>query len=131
MSFFLDIFLLDIMGIIIAYICKKRYKQHSLLVYTLSGLFLLIFYIFAIGLWCDYHMFGGVIENPTEFMYSSGIFDVPFDSFEELALPENRMWVFLGVFLFCLYPLWLYLGIMSGYLLFGRSPAQKGVLGVL
>jgi len=40
MSFLLDIGLLNILGILIAYICKKRYKEDSFLVYTLSGILL-------------------------------------------------------------------------------------------
>lgn len=128
MSFFLDLtMLLPIMGLVTALLYKRLHKRDDFLLYILSVIFLFIFYSASILIFCDFGFFG-ILEQPTEFMYSSGIFEVPFNSFEELALKENRGYVFLGVFLFCLYPLPFYMGIHMGFALFGRNRDQKGMV---
>lgn len=91
-------------------------------------------------------------ESSTEFMYSSanmfwdwgtinikdaggilnGFFGqgVPFNSLEELVA-DHPMYLYGGILIFCLYPAFIYLGTQLGYLLFGRKPGDKGVIGLL
>ena len=91
-------------------------------------------------------------ESSTEFMYSSAnvlwnwgdvnIKDpggrlngflgngVPFNNLEELVA-DHPMYLYGGIVMFSLYPAFLYLGTQLGYLLFGRKPGDKGVIGFL
>jgi hypothetical protein len=168
MSFFLDVWMLIIIGIAISLIGKKFYKEDSYLKPTLSILVLALFYFISISLFCELNgtdhgiigsinesffnllkwMFAGYYEtNPeaagssTEFMFSSGQQwlkdllknnNMDFNSFAELSAPgPQRILIFLGIWMFAMYPLWLYLGIKIGVMLFGRKPGDKGIFGVI
>jgi len=178
--------MLILIGIGIAALSKRFYKEDSMLKYSLSILTLFIFYLVSISLFCeltgDKHgllgafndwqfgnkanpgvlriMFASYFENHPdatsfEFMYSSGfeflkdwdgpntpetIFkwigslvntNVPFDSLAEAIAEGHNLYIFLGAVMFSAYPLFLYSGTQLGFLLFGRKPDDKGVLGFL
>jgi hypothetical protein len=71
----------------------------------------------------------------TEFMYSSGeqwLKDAgaaPFDDLEGLA--HHPFHLFVGVFLFMLYPYFLRAGMRLGEILFGSKPGKKGIIHLL
>jgi len=137
MAFLIDTVLLMGLGTLLALISKKRYKEESFLLYTLSFISLTFFYFMSIGLWLGYPMFGSFInEDPTKFMYSGEGFllsfiglELPFNNWNELV--QHRIWVAYGVIMFCTYPMWLFLGIKNGYRMFGRFPHQKGLMGLI
>lgn len=159
MSFFLDWLMLIGMGIFIALACKLFYKEDSFLKYTLSILVLVAFYIFSIGLFCELNgkdhgflgsindFFWGIMRDQmftdyynkhpnatsTEFMYSSGLEQLkPLVPFDDLAgLATHPLHLFFGICMFVCYPGFLYLGTQVGFLIFGRKPGDKGVLGFL
>ena len=186
MSFFFDWWMLVLIGIGIAAISKRHYKEDSMLKYSLSIITLLMFYVISISLFCeltgDKHgvlgavndfmygskadpgllriMFADYFKNHPdatsfEFMYSSGfewlkdwdgpntpegIFkwigslvntNVPFESFAEAVAGGHMLYIFFGVAMFSAYPFFLYAGTQLGFLMFGRKPGDKGVLGFL
>lgn len=55
---------------------------------------------------------------------------VPFNNLEELCI-QHPVYLFGAILMFCCYPGFLYLGTQLGYLLFGRKPGDKGILGLL
>ncbi|MHA1758560.1 MAG: hypothetical protein ACTSVV_17480 [Promethearchaeota archaeon] len=159
MSFFLDWWMLIVIGVVIALFSKIFYKEDSFLKYTLSIIALVVFFTFSIALFCQLngkeHGFLGALNDffwgfvkdvafkdyyqkhpnatSTEFMYSSGIEQlkpyVPFDDLEGLV--KHPLHLFFGICMFISYPGWLYLGTQLGFLLFGRKPGDKGALGFL
>jgi len=60
-------------------------------------------------------------------MINSGVFH--FDSYTIYHMSEEAL-LSCGV-MYAAYPLWLKLGLEAGHVLFGRSPKQTGLLGVL
>jgi hypothetical protein len=69
--------------------------------------------------------------NSTEFMYSSGqvwLREALGISFYNLSgLTQHPFALFLGIIVFCSYPLWLKLGVWLGELMFGSSIGKKGM----
>jgi len=156
MSFLIDPFLMFGFGILIALIGKKYYKEDSFLKPGLGILVLLVTFTLSISLFCELnsaqHGLMGIINegffnairflwagyyqvfpnaSSCEFMFSSGIVALrpPFDNFAGLA--NNTVFVFAGIVMFLLYPVWLYLGSKVGVAMFGRKPGDKGFLGIL
>lgn len=180
MSFFFDWWMLVLIGIGIAAISKRHYKEDSMLKYTLSILTLVVFYVISVGLFSELnaqqHGFLGAlndwffgllktmfssyyINHPDatsfEFMYSSGLewlkgwdsiytnddifkwigsilnTNVPFDSMADAITGGHHYYIYFGVIMFSAYPFFLYAGTQLGFMLFGRKPDDKGVLGFL
>ena len=186
MSFFLDWIMLILIGIAIAVVSKKFYKEDSMLKYSLSILTLVIFYVISASLFCELngqdHGFLGVVNDMMfgskaepgflrimfasyfvnhpdatsfEFMFSSGLetlkdwdgpntpegifkwigslvnTHVPFDSLAEAIAGGHNLYIFFGVAMFSAYPFFLYSGTQLGFLLFGRKPGDKGIIGFL
>jgi len=104
----MDIIALFFIGTLIGFYYKYEKRTKILL----SILFLAMFYYVSIGLFLDIDMLYGLVDKPTNFMYSSGIFKVPFDSYEELCRKFN--WYGLGIIMFIYYPYMLYIGIELG-----------------
>ena len=65
--------------------------------------------------------------------FFGGLFntEVPFESLEEMITGGHQLYLFFGIFMFCCYPAFLYIGTQIGFLLFGRKPGDKGVIGLL
>ncbi len=144
-------------GIFIAILCKIFYKEDSFLKYWLSIIVLVVFFVLSIGLLCqlngEEHGFLGAINDfywgmmrdvlfkeyyqnhpnatSTEFMYSSGLEQLtpPFHDLQGLA--AHPLYLFFGICMFITYPGWLFLGTQLGFLIFGRKPGDKGILGFL
>ena len=57
--------------------------------------------------------------------------NVPFESLGEAVSGGNMLYIFFGVAMFSAYPFFLYSGTQLGFLLFGRKPDDKGVIGFL
>jgi len=130
MSYFLDVFGLIAIGIVLALLSKKWYKKDSFLLYTTSLGILLLFYSVSIGFFCELPFLDIFAEESScRFMYSSGIFDVPFQNLQELI--TYPAYLYLGIVMFILYPAFLYIGTQTGYALFGRKPGDKGLLGLI
>lgn len=131
MSFLLDPVLLIFCGIVIVWLGNRwlfRLTRHSRKVLGLVTICLFWFIAGSLYLnlgWFDWMwLWTGRAINGRDFMINSGLFRFEFVNtagFIDL----------IGLFLFAIYPLWLYVGYFLGYLLFGQHERQTGMIGLL
>ena len=131
MSFLLDPFLLVLCGAVIVLLRNRvlyRLTRHANKV--LGVLVVLLFWVVAGSMylnlgWFDWlWLWTGRAVNGRDFMINSGIFQFEFVNTAGLI-------DVVAVGLFVLYPVWLYVGVFIGYLLFGQHEKQTGMVGLL
>ena len=131
MSFLLDPFLLILCGTVVVWLRNRRLYRISQQATKILGIVtVLLFWVVAGSLYLNMGWFDwmwqwtGRAANGRDFMINSCIFQ--FEYLSTAGLID-----FIALFLFLLYPLWLYLGILLGYLLFGQHERQTGMVGLL
>lgn len=133
MSLLLSPVLFGLLGIIMARASKMKriWRRHNRFVWTVGSMFAVTLLLVLVSLMADLawtqgwsrHLPGG--SGPV-WMWSSGVFH---DDLRE-RLPEH--WdVVIPLLAFTLMPLWYRLGLTAGFWLFGRSPKQTGIIGLL
>ena len=127
MSFLMDIPLLVIWGIILAYLNKKFLKKGKKdALWFLEVLTILVFWAVSIPLYLGYTnlTFLGDAGRGPWFMWNSGL--------EAFGLHPNIQpspgLHPIALLLLLSYPLWLLWGINRGKAIFGRAPSQEGAL---
>ena len=129
-SFLLDPFLLFLIGLIIVWInVRVLMKTGRSYLCHLFLLTLALFWSISISLylnlpWTDWMAKLCGAENGRDWMLNSGVFNFEFKSPSEITL-------LISGFLFATYPLWLFIGVQVGYMLFGRKPTHKGFISLL
>jgi hypothetical protein len=147
--FWIDPFLLFGAGLIIALLAKHFFHsgmKETAWVLGASLLVIFVFWFVAIAMFCNFDRelgfagfklndltqpFYDLVEGPgssgTAFMLNGGIWDI---------VPKNATlnditpgWMFLCILMFCLYPVYLWFGLVLGRMLFGRKPKHLGLLG--
>lgn len=133
MSLLLSPLILYILGMGLARISKARrvWRKHSRFVPYMSALLLVGYFLLTISLFVDLTWVQGLVarlpgETGTDWMINSG-----FMTFDASWPIEDQALMFVIIAVFASFPLWFYLGVMSGFWLFGRSPRQTGILGLL
>jgi len=131
MSFLLDPFLLIAFGAVTVWLYNRllyRLTRHAKK--TLAAITLLIFWVVSVSLYLNLGWFDWIWQwtgwaiNSRDFMINSGLFHLEYVN--TVGLIDA-----IAIFLFILYPLWLYCGIFIGYILFGRHERQTGIIGLL
>ena len=131
MSFLLDPFLLILCGAVTVWLRNRwlyRISRHATKI--LGVVTVLLFWVIAGSLYLNLGWFDWIWQwtlravNGRDFMINSCVFQ--FEYLSTAGLID-----FIALFLFLLYPLWLYLGILLGYLLFGQHERQTGMVGLL
>lgn len=142
-SFFLDPGLLILSGCLIVWVTVRiLYKKFGRrkFIPLFSFITIMVFYIISIGLYfnaswlsgfvnfCSWLPLFGEARSGYDWMINSGVF-----SLTEQIDPNNSPFYvhLLAGFLYTLYPLWLYLGVRLGYILFGKTEYQTGVVSLL
>ncbi|TDA32051.1 MAG: hypothetical protein DSO02_05870 [Hadesarchaea archaeon] len=127
MAFWMDPFLLFLCGLAVALVRKKLFFNSRLFTPLLFVLVILLFWVVSIGMFCNLNFLkwawkGCGAQSGTEWMINGGIFSLvsPGSSFQTLS-PEG---MFLSIFMFVLYPLYLWLGIRAGERLF-KTPLES------
>jgi hypothetical protein len=133
MSLLLSPLILFLLGAIVARLSKSRriWRRHSLFTVRICGILLALYTVFMVALLVDTGYFAALMrilpgESGTDWVLNSGILHL--DPSWPLAERAVVAWVILG---FMLFPLWMYLGVMTSYWLFGRNPRQRGIIGLL
>ncbi len=131
MSFLLDPVLLVLCGAVIVWIRNRWLYRVSIHATKVLGVVaVVLFWIVAGSLylnlgWFDWlWLWTGWAMNGRDFMINSGVFK--FEYINTAGLIDGIAFV-----LFLVYPLWLYLGVRMGYLLFGQHEGQTGMVGLL
>ncbi len=131
MSFLLDPFLLVFCGLVIVLLYNQwlyRLTRHARK--FLGILAVILFWVVAGSLylnlgWFDWMwLWSGRAVTGRDFMINSGIFH--FEYVNTTGLID-----LVALFLFLLYPVWLYAGIFIGFLVFGQHEGQTGMVGLL
>ena len=128
-SFLLDPFLLFLCGLIIVWLNVRIFmKKGGSYIFHLSALTLALFWIISLSLyfnlpWVVWMAKLCRAQNGRDWMINSGVFH-----FNVVSPPEITL--VISGFLFATYPLWLWLGIQAGYILFGRKPSHKGLMSL-
>lgn len=137
--FWLDPFLLLGCGLGTALLAKHVfYKERfvdQVFVPGATVLVMIVFWGVAIGMFCNlqmpianlfYRTCGA--QTGTEFMVNGGLFHAvkPGATLKDLS---NGL-MFWCIFMFVIYPLWFWVGLVLGRLLVGRNPRQTGLLGL-
>ncbi len=138
--FWIDPLLLLGSGLLIALIAKRKfYKEtQSLWVPAFSGAVLAGFLFVSIGMFADLPLLRGLlqpvydlVEGPgasgTAVMLNGGLWRIIPRTAGTAAVPPG--WMLASVFMFVLYPAYLWVGVVLGRLLFGRKPWHLGMLG--
>lgn len=133
MSLLLSPVLLFLLGLGVARLAKSKrvWRRHSLFALRAGVLALLLYTWLSLSLLLGSPWTEGVVgllpaEDGTDWMVNSGVFS------REAAWPlQDPSTVGLVVLGFMLFPFWLFVGVESGFWLFGRSPKQTGILGLL
>lgn len=140
-SFLLDPFLLLISGSLMVLVCVRVLYKRSSYRGWLTLLYLATigtFYFWSVSLYFNQPYADWLWKlsvpfsiHPAQtgfnFMLTSGVFVSPYLSPQDAPFTTHM----LAGFLFAFYPLWLWLGIQIGYMLFGRNEHQTGVIGAL
>lgn len=133
MSFLLDPFILMGIGMAGAMVKKKWFHTSTWFMHFYGAAMLALFYGISVGLFVNapYANFiiqplldMGLTTSGLDWMVNSGVFHF------NVQWPWSPTVVFIGILAFCTYPLWLYIGIINGYMLFGRHPKQTGLIGL-
>ncbi|MEM2637040.1 MAG: hypothetical protein QXL15_01690 [Candidatus Korarchaeota archaeon] len=137
MSFLLDPFLLVGIGIIIAWIAKRKifYAKDSFFVHGMSLAVLILFYAISISLYCNLEWvqfmlplvraLGMNARDTHDFMINSGILNIP------NSWPETDPYLLAGsIAMFVTYPFFMWLGVVIGRILFGRTPDSTGMIDI-
>jgi hypothetical protein len=131
MSFLIDPFLLVVCGAIIVWLRNRwLYRLTPQATKILGSLTVVLFWVIAGSLylnigWFDWMwLWTGRAVTGRDFMINSCVFGFEYTSTAGLIDA-------VAVFLFALYPVWLYCGVFLGYLLFGRHEGQTGIVGLL
>jgi hypothetical protein len=129
MSFLFDPFILIALGALVVYVCVRglyKVRRSVLWMWALAIVALLFVWFVAISLYYEKewfialaHLFG--YSSGRDFMINSGVFNFKYTS------PTTDL---IAGALFALYPLWLYIGIHCGFILFGRTEKQTGIVGL-
>lgn len=128
-SFLLDPFLLFIIGLMLTWVEVRMFlKRGTSYLMPLSFLTLFLFWSISISLFFNLSWVHWIArlchaQNGRDWMLNSGVFHFNIESPSELTLV-------ISGFLFALYPLWLWLGIQCGYILFGRKATHRGVISL-
>jgi hypothetical protein len=140
MSFLLDPILLVGCGIIIVWLCTRFLfkKKGKKILPILAILVMAIFWLIPISLYLDIidMPFIGDAGKGNHFMWNSAseLFGVePWIDTNPptYTMPFSALNIF-AVFMFVVvYPLYLYIGIQIGFVLFGRNERQTGLVGLL
>ncbi len=129
-SFLLDPFLLMAVGIFIVWLnVRHLMKSGKSYIWALSLLTLILFWSISISLYFNLPWVHWIAElchaqNGRDWMINSGVFHFDIENLPDFAHV-------LSGFLFATYPLWLWLGIQLGHILFGRKSRHKGLLKLL
>jgi len=124
LSFILDPLLLIASGIAEVYIVEKWMYKHTSRrkgMIILSSLVMLLFWSIAGALYLDLLNvpFLGDFGNGNHFMWNSGVELLGFPPFVDTTTPTYTkafgVLNLIAIVLFCVYPVWLYLGISCGF----------------
>lgn len=130
MSFLLDPFLLILSGIAEVGLCKKILCKESntrKVLFWLSLAIIVIFWSIAGALYLDIINMPGLGEYGygNHFMWNSGVEIIGLMPFIDTSTPTYANPIgllnILAVFLFLIYPLWLYFGVKLGFMLFNKK----------
>lgn len=133
MSLLVSPVLLFLVGLLVARVAKSRrvWRRHSRFPRRALAWVLVFYTIFMLGLFLDHPFLAGLVGvlpggSGTEWVVNSGLFSM------DASWPLSDPWVVaLSIVGFMSFPLWLYLGLVSGYWLFGTNPRQTGMIGLL
>ena len=134
MAFWIDPFLLCGIGVVLATLTKHIAPNNPHFSYVLGAVTMLITYIIAIGLFVNFGFLEPIweilgAETGTEFMLNGMVFSIADTGVVWTELGDTTM--FLSILAFTTYPLYLAVGVGAGYVLFGRTPAQEGLVGLV
>lgn len=126
MAFWMDPFLLFLCGLAAALLRKKLFFNSTRFVPLVSALVLLLFWTVSIGMFCNLGFLrwaweGCGARSGTEWMVNGGLLSLVEPGSSYSALSGEGM--FLSIFMFALYPLYLWLGVRAGERLF-RGPLE-------
>ncbi|MHB8605830.1 MAG: hypothetical protein ACYDCK_11300 [Thermoplasmatota archaeon] len=133
MSFLIDPFLLLIAGAVGARLARTRlfWKRDSFFLWYYGAFVLASFYFWTLSLIADapytrwmYAPFGSA--NGLDFMVNSGVFHIA----TAWPIASAPLLAFIVV-AHATYPLFLWIGIQLGYMMFGRAPWHTGAVGLL
>lgn len=137
--FWIDPFLLIAAGVFIAILAKRVFyeEKEAAWVYGSSAVILFVFLFVSIGMFCDlrimgrfaqpfYDMLEGQGATGTAFMVNGGLLHILPKNATLADVPHGLM--FTCIFMFVLYPAYLWLGVVLGRLLFGRKPQHLGMI---
>lgn len=132
-SLLLSPFILFASGLVVARISKSKrvWRRHGLFTRRASALVFVLYFLVTISLLLDLDWVQPMVaylpaESGTDWVVNGGVLHL--DGTWPIEDKGTFGFVLLG---FVLTPLWLWLGVLNGYLLFGRSPKQTGILGLL
>lgn len=122
-----------LLGMGIARLSKSRrmWRKHNRYVVDLGGVVLFVSYMVLGSLFVDLDWVQPLVawlpaESGTDWMVNSGVFGFP----AEWPVAHEGV-MFATLLCFALFPLWYAWGAVFGYWLFGRSPKQTGIFGLL
>lgn len=124
---------LIIIGLLAARVSKARrvWRRHGLFTTRFGIVVLALYTALSLGIFLGVPSFAPLTdalsgEDPTAWFVGSGLFA------EDVRWPvEDAAVMAIVVVSFMLYPFWYWLGVNAGFWLFGRSPKQTGILGLL
>jgi hypothetical protein len=134
MAFWMDPFIMFGVGLLIAALTKRVAPDNPHVSYVLGAVTMLITYVIAIGLFVNFAFLEPIwetlgAESGTEFMLNGVVFSIAESGVVWTELGATTM--FLSILAFTTYPLYLAVGVGAGYVLFGRTPAQEGLVGLV
>lgn len=133
MSLLLSPLLLFVAGMVIARVSKARrvWRRHGLFTRKTSALVLAVYLVTELSLLLDLAWVQPLVRwlpgaTGTDWVVGSGFLD------QGGSWPIASKGVMAFVILsFALLPFWLWMGVTTGYWLWGRSPKQTGIMGLL
>lgn len=124
MAFWMDPILLIIAGLAVSWVSRKWFKQVKQFTLIASAMVLFVFFFVSIGLFVNLEILQGAWESlgaasGTEYMINGIILPIASTGTSWTNLSPWAM--FSSIFLFVLYPFWLWLGIIAEKKLFGKT----------
>lgn len=134
MAFWMDPFIMLACGLLISLLAKHWFHGHPHFVYAAGALTMAITYVIAVGLFVNWSLLEPIwlflgAETGTEFMIDGIILPIADTGMTYTDL--GPLGIALAIVIFAVYPVFLALGVVLGRLLFGRHPAQEGIVGLI
>ncbi len=140
--FWVDPLLLIGAGIIISVLGKHFFYEGEMEQLWVIGapIFVIMVFLFvSIGMFTNFpiveqyaqpvfDMVEGEGATGTSFMINGGLFDVVGKNVTPADLSSS--WLFYCIFMFTIYPAFMWLGVVLGRVTFGRKPEHKGLIGI-